>query len=331
MSSRSMASSTLRPVRDLLGGLGRLARASAFDGCRARGMDVLDLHALDEYALEQETRDLRRVLEAAREGKVALANTDVVSVGDGLEVVELDLFQLDRGPDPDVGLREEVRVSVDPQAPPFEHRGGEMKLGRVDALRRADVADVLGAELKRAEVQGLEGAVIHVGDVAIANAQAVDLEIEGQRLQRLLPSLLLQRHIALCLGADLSEIHVDGRAIERDVGHDPPVHEGPPVHAHRQPSDGGHGRVGIGVLEDRRVPQVERDGPRVHVKDVPAQRLVGESSGGVGQNDEEGEQSGQPEPAAASSVCHGRRLLAISRVRHLSLATLFQGSGRFRR
>src|SRR5207253_2482344 len=135
-----------------------------------------------------------------------------------LEDVELDLFQLDRGLDPDVGLREEVRVSVDPQAPPFEDRGGEMKLGRVDALWRADVADVLGAELKRAEVQGLEGAAIHVGDVAIANAQAVDLEIEGQRLQRLLPSLLLQRHIALCLGADLSEIHVDGRAIERDVG-----------------------------------------------------------------------------------------------------------------
>src|SRR5204862_7912454 len=63
--------------------------------------------------------------------EAAVANTDVVSVGDGLEVVELDLFQLDRGLDPDVGLREEVRVSVDPQAPPFEHRGGEMKLGRV--------------------------------------------------------------------------------------------------------------------------------------------------------------------------------------------------------
>jgi len=50
-----------------------------------------------------------------------------------------------------------------------------MEVGRIDAFPRADIADVLGAELNPLRAQRLEGPPIHVGDVAIADAQALIL------------------------------------------------------------------------------------------------------------------------------------------------------------
>jgi hypothetical protein len=70
--------------------------------------------------------------------------------------------------------------------------------------------------------------LIDVGHVAITDAQPIDLEVERQRLQRLLPAAIGNRYVLRRFGTDVAEIEIDGRTIERDVGDDPAVEQGAP-------------------------------------------------------------------------------------------------------
>src|SRR5260370_36994161 len=73
----------------------------------------------------------------------------------------------------------------------------------------------MGVQSDMTDVERLEGPLIDIGDVSLEDAQAIDLEIEGQGLQRLLPAAVLERHVAGGVASDLAGLENLPGALER--------------------------------------------------------------------------------------------------------------------
>ena len=64
---------------------------------------------------------------------------------------------------------------------------------------RSHISDVARANIQLADVQGLGGGVLAIGDVSVIDAKFIDLQwIDGKH--RLLPSLLVGRRVLHFLG-----------------------------------------------------------------------------------------------------------------------------------
>ena len=231
------------------------------------------------------------------------------------------LVELDVGHERGVRLGEQVGPAGGADRAALEHARGEAHRRGVDPHFGVHVADIGGLELEVVDPQGLEGPVVLVGDVAPRDLEPVDLE-GIDRLQRVLPPLVLHRGGVVDLLLGLGEIEDDHRPLDEDVADHPAGQEGPPVHARVEPADVRHRRVGMLMLDDHGVPQVERevdrvemeraDGrgvalqPRVHLRfRVAAQRLVDEEErgdGGDAGHDDEGD--GREDPATPGHGDH---------------------------
>src|SRR5262249_58343802 len=97
----------------------------------------------------------------------------------------------------------------------LEHLRLEAYVGRVGALAPT-IADVRRHDVEVAYVQGLEGPVVDVRDVAGANLEVIDLQ-RVDRFQRVLPAALLHRRGVVDLHARLRQVEVDGRVVILDV------------------------------------------------------------------------------------------------------------------
>ena len=105
-------------------------------------------------------------------------------------------------------LGEKIRAAVEPELPGVEHHAFHMDVGWIDPALGSDVPDVFRTRIEPAQVQGLEGAGIDVGEIAIAHLQPVDLEVQGHGLERLLPSSVLQGNVAPGFRAEVFEVDV---------------------------------------------------------------------------------------------------------------------------
>src|SRR6266849_1587384 len=302
----------LRPGLLRLGGMGQV--------------QVLQGDPVHEHPLEDQPRDLRRVLDGAGQRQAAVADGQVVAIGDRLEVVEGHLVQPERGLYPHMRLAEEVGAPIEPRRARVEHHRLEVDRRGIHLLLRGNVANVLGAQIDAADVERLEGALVDIGDIPFDHAQAIDLEVERQGLQRLLPAAILQRRLLGRLGAHLLEIEIDRRAFEAEVRNDPTMEQRPPIDAGDEARHLSDRRVGVGVLGDRGVAQLDGRRPRMHAQrgdlhgmprqatidrrlHIAAQRLIREPGSTIDQDREQDEPPQQEDPTAANSQRHSTSLL----------------------
>src|SRR5262245_59180369 len=110
-----------------------------------------------------------------------------------------------------MGILQEVGATVYGKAAAVEDDGAQARAGRVHAIRRLDVPDVLGDEVDPLEAERVEGSGIDVGEITILHREAIDPEIERHRLESLLPALVLQGNLACPLRPHLSEVEVKAR------------------------------------------------------------------------------------------------------------------------
>jgi len=120
---------------------------------------------------------------------------------------------LERG----IGFGEEIRVSVDAEVCGVEYLGPQVHVRGIDARARPDVADVARTEVDGGEVHRFHRSGLDVREVAVDDAQEVDLErVDGK--SRLLPAALLHRRLVLRFLLRVAEVDVEGGAVEAEVG-----------------------------------------------------------------------------------------------------------------
>ncbi len=107
-------------------------------------VQVLQGDPVHEHPLEDQSRDRRRVLDGAGQRQAAVADGQVVAIGDRFEVVEGHLVQPERGLHAHMRLGEEIGAAVEPDRAHVEHHGLEEDRRGIDLLLRGNVANVLG-------------------------------------------------------------------------------------------------------------------------------------------------------------------------------------------
>ena len=298
--------------------VGRFERVAGRLFCRARlrrSLDVVHVDAVHRGRPELHRLELGRDLDFALGREHALVHRQVVAIGDRLEVVEADGVQLDLQHERGVGIGQEVGPSPRGYGAGVEHPRLHVHRRRIDALLGLDVPDVGGDEFQIVHAERLEGPLVLVGDVPSGNPQLVD--VEGiDRLQRLLPSLVLDRGRVGDLGPRLGQVQDHDGVVDENVAHHAPGQEGPPVDAGVQALDIRHRGVGILVLDDHGVAQVhgevdraevelaDRDGvaleARVHLPfGIAAQRFVDEEERDHGGHEQEHDERAHREDPAA--------------------------------
>ena len=309
---------------DEVGGVARLLRRGrgllahlAFRAGGRRGMHVVHLDAVDRRARQRDRLHLQAVLDVTVCCEHALVDPEVVPIRDRLEVVELDVGQLDVSAKRRIRLGQEIGLAIRRHAALVEHEGRESNVGRIGTLARA-VADVGGDQVEIADVQRLEGALIDVRHVALLNLEVVDLQ-RIDRLERVLPAAFLDGSRVLDFLPRLRQIDVDGRLHELDVGNELAGQERAPVDARAQPLETDDRRLGMLVLRDHDVVEIEREAQRVEVQlpdargvaleraihlrlGIAAQRLVDEERDGVGDDEQDRDRDGDRHPVPPNPV-----------------------------
>ena len=175
------------------------------------------------------------------------------------------------------------------------------------------------------EVERLERAAIDVGHVALPDAQPVDLEIEREGFERLLPAALLDRRAIGGLGAHLAQVEMHGGMVEQHVGHHAAPDQRPPVDAGDEPAHVEHGRIGIVVLDDRGLAHLDGGGERMEAQTgdrdgvaaeppvdlrfhVAARRLVEDAHRDPRGDHEQRDRARDPQPTAMCASHAGARV-----------------------
>ena len=170
-------------------------------------------------------------------------------------------------------------------------------------------------DLDPCQRERLEAGVVDVGDLAVRDADPVDLQ-RIDRLERLLPALVLHRRLVRGLPLQVLAVGVDLRAVDAEVRDQASEEEGLPLHAGVEALHLEHRRIGMLVLDDDEVGERQRaaDGmeaqppdvrrvalePLVHLAfDVAAQRLVDEERRDDDQRHEQRDASEDPPAAPA--------------------------------
>jgi len=71
--------------------------------------------------------------------------------------------------------RKSARIELHPTR--VEDRPFDVDLGGIGPLAQSDVANVLRADFESADMKRVEGTLVLVGEVALGDVQAIDLEI----------------------------------------------------------------------------------------------------------------------------------------------------------
>ena len=302
-------------VLGLVGRLERLARGLFRRAGHRGSLDVVHVDPVHRGRPQLHRFERGRDFDFAVGRQGSFVHRQVVAISDRLEVVEGDGVELDLSHERRVGVGQEVSPSVRGHGAAVEHPRLQVHRRGINALLRVDVADVGGDEFQVVDAERLEGAVVLVRDVSPGNPQLVDLE-RIDRLERLLPSLVLDGSGVTDLGPGLRQVQDHDRVVDENVANHAPRQEGAPVDAGVKALDVGHRRVGILVLDDHGVAEVQgkvdraevelayRHGialeARVHLGfGIAAQRLVDEEERDPGGHDHEhDERARREEPAA---------------------------------
>ena len=304
-------------VADLLGGGRGLSGPLPLGGVGPGGVHVVHVDAFGRRVLQLDRLHFSSIFGGAAGRQHALVDPQVKAIRDGLEIVELDVREVDVAAKRGMGLRHEVRLAVDGDTARFEDHGRQADLGWIDPVPRPHVADVRGHEVEVAKAQRLERPRVDVGHVAAAHLEVVDLQ-GVDRLQRLLPSALLDRGRVVDLLSRLLEIDVDRGLLDLDVGDEAAAQKRSPVDAGAQALDVKDCRVGVCVLGDLHVFQVERQAQRVEIErrnargvplersvhlrlGIPSQRLVDHGRDAIGDHQDDRERHGDGEPVAPNA------------------------------
>ena len=216
---------------------------------------------------------------------------------------------------PGVRLEQEVGLAVDLHPATVEHDGLDAQRRRVLAFRRADVADVVHRRLDLRYAQRPRLRRLDIGRLAVDDPELIDLQ-RVHRLQRVLPAVLLHRRRISQLGLEVRLVDVDDRLDQPEVGHQRPVDQRAPLHAGGEPLDPHDGRIGIGVLDELNIVEIDGEADRVEVElpDVrrialhPAvhlalrhapERLLDEERDDDGEQHDDGHRNREPEPVAS--------------------------------
>ncbi len=97
-------------------------------------------------------------------------------------------------------------------------------------------------------MERLEGPLIDIGDITVYDAQPIDLEVQRQRFQRVLPPTLLEWHVASGFGTNLTEIEKRRGAIKCQICHDASVEQGAPIDGCHEAFNMDQRRIGVLVL-----------------------------------------------------------------------------------
>src|SRR5260370_5801082 len=177
-SSRSIRSSTLDLFATCFAAWTVCCVRACSTSAVRKAVDIFELDALHEHALQDQARDRRGILDVPCERERALRHCQVVAVRDRLEIVELDLGELDRRLHPDMRLGQEVRVPIEPQGTCIEHVPLQVNVGGIRPLLGLDVPDILRGQVDPAQMQGLERAPVDIRHVTVTNPASVDLEVQ---------------------------------------------------------------------------------------------------------------------------------------------------------
>src|SRR5262249_7235110 len=252
--------------------LRRLARRSF--GLDRRGLrlallrwrvDVVHADVADNRLLEVDHLDGGRVLHAPLGGKRPALDGDVLLVRDRLEVVQLDTFERDLGLHAELGLGEKVGVAVDAELAFLEDLGVGAQGGRIDSIPRVHIADVLGDHVDLPEGQRLVRSLVDVRDPAVDDPHPVDLE-RIDRLERLLPALLVEGRRVFRLLLDVRSVGVELRLLEPEVRDHSTEDQRFPLHARVEPRDMQHRRLRMGVLDEDEVVKGQRRADRMEAQ-----------------------------------------------------------------
>ena len=118
---------------------------------------------------------------------------------EGEHVRECDVLEMNVGIHRHGRFCQEVRLSIQLESATIKDHGVDMYIGGILMGLRSHISNVARAEIQLADVQGLGGGVLAIGDVSVIDAKFIDLQrIDGKH--RLLPSLLIGRRVLHFLG-----------------------------------------------------------------------------------------------------------------------------------
>ena len=195
-----------------------------------------------------------------------------------------------------------------------------------------NVADVVRVDREARHLERPLRVGIDVSDLAVADAEQIDLE-RVDLLERLLPPLVLDGRRVLDLPFELRQVDVDARAVEEEVGDEVEPGELAPLQARVQLRKDRDRRLGMGLLPHGQVRQVDRHPDKVEVRPrqqdgvalqarvhplfhVAAQGLVPEERGDDDENEEPEEGPDHPErcPRRAAADARERRSPSLRRL-----------------
>src|SRR6516225_9405204 len=103
-------------------------------------------------------------------------------------------------------------MTVDSRTARLEDYQTSMKPGRIVVVGRVDVSDVISGETQTGQMEWRIHRVLNIDDVAIIDRDAVDFErVSG--FERILPSFLPQRDLAVLFRHELRLIDMDPRTV----------------------------------------------------------------------------------------------------------------------
>ena len=108
------------------------------------------------------------------------------------------------------------------------------------------------------------------------DAELVDLE-RVDRLERVLPPLVLHRGRIVDLRPGLAQVQGHDRVLDEDVADHPTRQEGAPVDARVEALDARHRGVGLLILDDHGVAEVQGEVDRAPVQRADRDRVAGEA------------------------------------------------------
>lgn len=129
-----------------------------------------------------------------------------------------------------MGTAQEVCCAVDRQSAPVKKPSLDVDTGRVCSLRRSDISYVARLAIDAGDDQRFERSLVDVSELSVPHGQNVDLErVNG--LYRLLPTLFVDRHLALLLFPYVLEVDVDLRRLYGEITDETGMQERAPMNA----------------------------------------------------------------------------------------------------
>src|SRR5574337_282029 len=251
-----------RSIARLRSGPLDLLRSCCLNRCCFRLMDIFNVDALDQDLLEVDDLRLWRVFKIGGGRKSTSPHGHIVTGRDRPEILQRNPLEGYRGPKTDIRLRKKIRLSIEGDLTHVKHNAIEVNLGRIYVVRRFDIPNVLGLKIHMRKLKRTEWALIRVRHIHILYPKQVYLQ-GINRFQGLLPPALLDRGLLFYLRPCLSKVDVQSRSLKQEVRDESAMPQRSPVNTGVQTGHVHDRRIGVLMLYDSGIQQVERKAYRM--------------------------------------------------------------------